>query len=358
MARYKKRPGYDGSLPGLFDDLDSPVLFPDAEPLPTHPAIERAALREANLRGKLHGERRRPEEIFSSDDFSPLEALPTIDRLDFISFGSGSSGNCAYIGDGEQGLLIDAGVDDVTVISELRRHGIRMESIKGIVLTHDHSDHVRFVYKLIRKRSHMAVYCTPRVLNGMLRRHNISNRIKDYHHPIYKEHPFMIGNFSLTAFEVMHDGTDNAGFYITRGNHNMVVATDLGCISERADFYMRKANYLMIEANYDEAMLAAGTYPEYLKGRIRSTTGHLDNAVTAKYLGDIYSPTLRNIFLCHLSKDNNTPEIALREAERALTAAGATVGDGSNTPYARMAGVQLMALPRYDSTPLIRLTLR
>lgn len=357
-ARYKKRPGHDDSLPGLFDDLESPVLFPEADTLPTHPAIERAIRREANLKAKTHGQQRHAEQIFSNDDFSPLELTPTVDRLNFISFGSGSSGNCAYLGDGEQGILIDAGVDADTVISELRRHGIKMESIKGIILTHDHSDHVRFVYKLIRKRLHMGVYCTPRTLNGLLRRHNISNRIKDYHHPIYKEHPFKVGNFSITPFEVMHDGTDNVGFIITRGAHNMVVATDLGCISQRADHYIRQANHLMIEANYDEAMLSAGSYPEYLKGRIRSTTGHLDNAVTAKYLSQIYTPSLRHIFLCHLSKDNNTPEIALHEVEQALTAAGITVGDGTNTPYARMATVQLMALPRYDSTPLISLSLK
>lgn len=345
-------------MPGLFDDLESPEFFPEAGSLPTHPVIERAIMRQANLRAKTRGQQRRPEEIFSNDDFSPLEISPTVDRLNFISFGSGSSGNCAYLGDGDQGILIDAGVDADTVVSELRRHGIKMESIKGILLTHDHSDHVRFVYKLIRKRTHMGIYCTPRTLNGLLRRHNISNRIKDYHRPIYKEHPFVVGNFSITPFEVMHDGTDNVGFIITRGAHNMVVATDLGCISERADHYIRQANYLMIEANYDEAMLAAGSYPEYLKGRIRSTTGHLDNDVTARYLAQIHTPSLKRIFLCHLSKDNNTPEIALRAVEQALVAKGITVGDGSNSPYARMACVQLTALPRYDSTPLIPLTLK
>ncbi|MDE6282602.1 MAG: MBL fold metallo-hydrolase, partial [Muribaculaceae bacterium] len=340
MARYKKRPGYDESVPGLFDDLEESVLFPGVDSIPTHPLIERAAKREGATRDATPNGLRN-NDIFDGEDFSPLELSPTVDRLNFISFGSGSSGNSAYVGDGEQGILIDAGVDDTTVISELRRHGIKIESIKGILLTHDHSDHVRYVYKLIRKRTHMAVYCTPRTLNGMLRRHNISNRIKDYHHPIYKEHPFVVGNFTVTPFEVMHDGSDNVGFLINRGSHNLVVATDLGCISERADYYMRKANYLMIEANYDEAMLAAGTYPEYLKSRIRSNTGHLANTVTAEYLRNIYTPILRNVMLCHLSKDNNTPDIALHTVERALTAAGITVGDGSNTPYARMAPLQL-----------------
>lgn len=358
MARYKKRPQCDESLPGLFDDLESSALFPGAGPLPTHPIIERAARRAANLKSMSNGEKHRPEDIFSKDDFTPLEVSPTIDRLNFISFGSGSSGNCAYIGDGEEGILIDAGVDPSMVVDQLMRHGIKMETIKGVVITHDHSDHVRYVYPLVRKRFHMGVYCTPRTLNGLLRRHSISNRIKDYHHPIYKEHPFRIGRFTLTAFEVMHDGTDNAGFHISHGRHNMVVATDLGCISERADFYMRQANYLMIEANYDEGMLSGGSYPEYLKSRIRSATGHLDNEITAEYLKKIYTPALRNVFLCHLSKDNNTPDIALHRAEQALSEAGATVGDGSNTPYARMASVQLMALPRFDATGLIPLTLR
>lgn len=284
--------------------------------------------------------------------------MPAIDKLSFISLGSGSSGNCAYIGDSSTGLLIDAGVDMTTVVAELRRNGIDMSAIKGIVLTHDHSDHVRYVYTIVRKYRHIGVYCTPRTLNGMLRRHSISNRIKDYHRPIYKEHPFTIGNFTLTAFEVMHDGTDNSGFFITHGRHNIAVATDLGCVSERADHYMRRANYLMIEANYDSAMLAAGSYPEYLKARIRSDNGHLDNEVTARFVAQAYTPALRNIFLCHLSKDNNTPEIALRVVGDALRAAGVTeIGDCSGSPYSRMAPVQLMALPRFDSSGLITLRL-
>lgn len=355
MARYKKRPAFDESVPGLFDDLEDTSFFQGGATMPIYPAIEKAARQAAAARA---AERKDRKDMFGLDDFSPLEVSTTVDRLNFISFGSGSSGNCAYVGDGEKGILIDAGVAPDVVKGELARHGIKMESILGVIVTHDHSDHVRFIYNLVRKRFYMGVYCTPRVLNGMLRRHNISNRIKDYHHPIYKEHPFRLGNFTITAFEVQHDGTDNAGFHITYGAHTLVVATDLGCISERADFYMRQANYLMIEANYDDTMLTNGTYAEYLKARIRSATGHLDNKVTAEYIRTIYTPKLRNIFLCHLSKDNNTPETALREVESALLASGVSVGDGSNSPYARSAAVQLMALPRFDATPLIPLTLK
>lgn len=345
-ARYKK-PATDSSLfPGLFDDIEENGFFQPREKAAGIPDIEQEV------------ERLRREAIFNNgaDDLTPMEEVKPADKLNFISFGSGSSGNCAYIGDGSTGILIDAGVKDDDVIEELRRYGIKMDHIKGILLTHDHSDHVRYVYSLVRKRPHIGVYCTPRVLNGMLRRHNIRNRIKDYHRPIYKEHPFKIGSFEITAFEVLHDGTDNAGFFITRGRHAIAVATDLGCVSERADYYMRRANYLMIEANYDSAMLAAGTYPEYLKARIRSDNGHLDNAVTAAYLAQIYSKDLKNIFLCHLSRDNNRPEIALNAVETALAAIGVRVGSGANTPYDRSAPLQLMALPRFDSTGLITLT--
>lgn len=351
MARYKKRPSIQPGLPGLFDDLDE-TLFPGADDFPVHPSIEREAKRNAGAS--------RQKTLFDGDDtFSPLESLPSIDRLKFISFGSGSSGNCAYIGDDTSGFLIDAGVEMDKVADELKRNGIDIRTVKGIVLTHDHSDHVRFAYTILRKYRHMHVYCTPRTLNGLLRRHAISNRIKDYHQPIYKEHPFKLGNFTIVAFEVKHDGTDNAGFHISNGGHNLVVATDLGCISERADHYMRQANYLMIESNYDADMLTKGAYPEYLKARIRSENGHLDNRVTAEYLAKIYTPALRNIFLCHLSKDNNTPELALETVESALRATGLTeIGDCSGSPYSRMAPVQLMALPRFESTGLISLRLK
>lgn len=340
---------------GLFDNLGDNMLFPEAAPLPVSPDIERAAKRHLEEQ-----ERKRTRELFTTPEemFTPLEDVAPIDQLQYISFGSGSSGNCTYIGDSKTGILIDAGVDIAKVTLELQRNGIPMTRIKGILLTHDHSDHVRYVYAIAKKYRHIGVYCTPKTLNGLLRRHSISNRIKDYHRPIYKEHPFRVGDFEVTAFEVSHDGTDNSGYFLRRGKHHIAVATDLGCVTERADFYMRQANYLMIEANYDDTMLEAGPYPEYLKARIRSANGHLDNEVTAAYLRAIYTPNLRNIFLCHLSKDNNTPEIALDLVEQALKEAGVVaVGDCSGSPYARLAPVQLMALPRFDSSGLITLRL-
>ena len=275
----------------------------------------------------------------------------------FMSFGSGSSGNCSYIGDRRSGFLIDAGVDAKKVEDTLLTHGISMDKVKGILITHDHGDHVRYVYSLLRNHRHLLVYCTPKALNGMLRRHSLSRRVKDYHRAIYKEFEFKIGNFVITPFEVLHDGTDNCGFYITNGSSSIGVATDLGCISPRVDHYMSQANFLMIESNYDLQMLRNGRYPDYLKARIEQENGHLDNNVSAQFVASRLRPELTHVFLCHLSHDNNTPELALeahrcayREANREIR-----IGDGTQE---NLTDIQLIALPRFDATPLYVLRLR
>lgn len=274
----------------------------------------------------------------------------SLDKLHFISFGSGSSGNSCYIGTPSGGIVIDAGIRSDIIEDTLRNHGVDMRHVKGLLLTHDHSDHVRFSYNLLRNNRHLSMYCTPRVLNGLLKRHNISKRIKEYHTPIFKEIPFKIAGMEITAFEVPHDGSDNMGFSIEYGDRRFVLATDLGMVEDRARHYMSLANYLVIESNYDSDMLRTGRYPEYLKARIRARNGHLDNRDTAAFLSEIAGPTLKYIFLCHLSKDNNTPEKALTEVREALLRKGYRVGQGNDTLEDKQCDLQLMALPRYDAT--------
>lgn len=271
-------------------------------------------------------------------------------QLRFISFGSGSSGNCSYVGTDTCGLLIDAGVDNNFVTKELARNGIDITTIRGILLTHDHGDHVRYSYAILRRNPGMKLYSTIKCLEGILRRHNISRRIKDYHVPIFKEHEYRFDDIIVTPFETSHDGTDNCGFAFQFGDTHFVIATDTGIITERADHYCRQANALMIEANYDDEMLATGRYTEHLKARIRSNTGHLENHATANYLTQIFSPQLKQIFLCHLSEDNNTPETA-----------EVTVGNALRTINVRPATscasippgtVYIKALPRFRSSDL------
>lgn len=323
MARKKIRFGYDIPLP-LFDEEETV--------------------------GETAGGKQEYNELDLAADSGHPQDNPT-SHLHFISFGSGSSGNSCYIGTPKGGIIVDAGVAPDTISAELARNGVRMNMVKGLLLTHDHSDHVRYAYNLLRNNKHMRVFCTPRVLTGLLRRHSISKRIKEYHQPIFKEIPFNILDFTITAFEVPHDGTDNMGFAIDFGDKHFVLATDLGAVTDRARHYMSKANYLVIESNYDLTMLRNGRYPEYLKARIQTQSGHMDNTDTAAFLKEIVNPELKYIFLCHLSQDNNTPTNALRAVRSALEEAGKVVGNAENTISDRRADVQLMVLPRFDASP-------
>lgn len=356
--------------PSLFD-LPSPDGRPafiprnptdrDDDSLPVHPAIERhaadmLAAAQNQTRVALEGGRR-CDSPAGNGDIDELGAISRRRPMMFISFGSGSSGNCSYIGNGDTGFLIDAGVDPKHLESTLLHHAITMDSIAGICLTHDHSDHIQYAYSILRRNRHMRLFCTPKTLNGILRRHNISKRMRDYHTPVYKEFPFRIGPFDIVAFDVWHDGTDNAGFFVSYGDaespSTMTIATDLGSITDRVAHYMSRSRHIVIESNYDEYMLATGRYPERLKDRIRGSHGHLSNLDAAGFISSIYSPSLRNILLCHLSHDNNTPEKALEAMADALKAAGAgPIGDGSRSLAAEKAAIQLAALPRYDASPL------
>ena len=270
--------------------------------------------------------------------------------LCYMSFGSGSSGNSCYIGTRQGGVIVDAGVDTDKIVSALKANGVDMRHVKGLCLTHDHSDHVRYAYKLLRAYKHLRLYCTNRVLSAILRRHNISKRIKDYHVPIFKEFPFTLAGFQITAFDVPHDAADNAGFCFEGAGKCFVMATDLGEVSERAAYYMSKADFLMIEANYDLQMLLNGPYPEYLKARIRTSRGHLDNTDTARFLGEIASQKLKYVFLCHLSIDNNTPQKALDAIRTVLTDKGLSVGECTESIQDRACDINLMALPRFEPT--------
>ena len=280
----------------------------------------------------------------------PLDEGDHWSGLQFVSFGSGSSGNCSFLGFVYGGVLIDAGVDLRHVYRGLAANGINIKNVKGILLTHDHADHIRYAYKLVRENKHLRIYCTPRLMGGLLRHHNISNRIKDYQVSIFKEIPFFLAGMKFTAFETSHDAIDNMGFSIEVDGNTFVVATDMGIITERAAHYMSKANFLMIESNYDRQMLDAGRYPEYLKARVRGNLGHLDNTVAAQYVASNYHEGLKWVFLCHLSNDNNNPDKALGTMTAALEARGVSVGDGSNSPDSRCKDIQVYVLPRYETS--------
>lgn len=288
--------------------------------------------------------------------------------LCFMSFGSGSSGNCAYLGTPRGGILIDAGIapppksgtrkkkkGDHEVLNladafaELARNGVSPDMIKGILVTHAHQDHMRCAYH-VAHRCKCLVYCTWGTMEQMLTRHAVSRFIQDYHRAVFKEIPFRILDMEITPFETSHDVKGCVGFNIEYEGERFVVGSDMGAITERASYYMSRANYLMIESNYDLDMLNRGKYPDYLKERVKGAEGHLDNEVAARFIAEHYHEGLHYVFMCHLSNDNNTPEKASVTMRRALEERGLSVGDASNSASQRDCNVQIYVLPRYTSS--------
>lgn len=242
-----------------------------------------------------------------------------------MSLGSGSSGNCYYLGYGNSGILIDAGIGIRTIKKSLKEAGISLESIEAVFITHDHADHIKSVGYLGEKH-HIPVYTTSLVHEGINRSYCTTLKLKESMRFLEKESPMQLGCYTITSFEVPHDGSDNVGYCIEVGNKIFTFATDLGEITPTAANYIDRANYLILEANYDHEMLQMGSYPEYLKKRITGRRGHLSNSATADFLAEHITEELKHIWLCHLSKDNNHPELAYKTVEFKLRSKGVLVG--------------------------------
>lgn len=239
-------------------------------------------------------------------------------EIRFMSIGSGSCGNCYYLSTGKYGILIDAGIPVKTIRLALRKENIPFESICAVFVTHDHADHIKSL-GVIASKAMIPIYATKKVHEGITRNYSITTPIDiQYVRYLEKEVPVLFRDMKITAFEVPHDGTDNVGYCIEIGDKTFCFLTDLGCITETAAMYINKANYLVIEANYDEEMLAMGKYPKFLKDRVSSRTGHLSNQTTARFLAENFNDYLKYIWLCHLSEENNHPELAYKTVEMHL----------------------------------------
>ncbi len=252
------------------------------------------------------------------------ELFPS-ERFTFFSLSSGSCGNCYYLGNSRYGILIDAGLGPRVIRKRLAQHGVELSSIMAILITHDHYDHIKSAGYLGEKM-HIPVYATRAVHRGIDASPLISNRLNGSAKYIEKGAPFQIEDLRITAFNVPHDSNDNAGYFLEFGGQKLTLATDVGTITDEVAYYIRKANQLVIESNYDEEMLRNGRYPRQLKQRITSGTGHLSNRQTAEFLANNIHDDLRNIWLCHLSGDNNNPELAYNTTKEILSQHGIEVG--------------------------------
>ncbi len=246
--------------------------------------------------------------------------------IEFLSLGSGSSGNSYLLKTENSGILIDAGISIRNLKKSLKEYGFSLDHINAVFVTHDHADHIKAVGHLANDHE-KPIYATELVHMGINRNYCISSKLTAKHQCIVnKEQQTVIGDFTVTAFEVSHDSTDCVGYKIEAEDITFCVITDCGQITHQVAQAISVANYLVIEANHEESMLASGPYPAYLKGRILSGQGHLSNKQCADALVSYATPELRHVWLCHLSEENNHPELARKTIDQVLRSNGLIIG--------------------------------
>lgn len=250
--------------------------------------------------------------------------------LHFFSLGSGSCGNCYYISDGEIAILIDAGVGIRRFKRNMRDYGIKVSNIKAILITHDHADHIKAVGH-ISIEINVPVYTTETIHNSIKNNFNAIRKINNEHiRHIEELSPFNIGSFKITAYKIPHDSTENVAYKIEHEGKTFSIMTDVGAPTENVNNIITQSNYLVIEANYDDVMLRNGKYPQHLKERITCGTGHMSNKQTADTLAQNFHEGLSHIWLCHLSEENNHPELARKTIEFHLRGYGLIEGTDYN----------------------------
>lgn len=257
-----------------------------------------------------------------------------------MSLSSGSCGNCYFLSDGREGIVIDAGVSLRRMKKILGAEGLGFDSFSSILVTHDHMDHIRCLHSFCDKLS-KPVYATS-VLHGAMASRTMRSPALAACRRDLTEGWNEIGPFSVKYFEVPHDASQTVGYAIRIEGHNFLIMTDIGRMTDEALDLARKADTVVIESNYDMDMLMGGSYTHELKMRICRGNGHLSNDECARAIEDFWHEGLRNIFLCHLSENNNTPLKAHEAALKALDRLGVVPGT-----------VNLRPLPRRQPSPLM-----
>lgn len=225
---------------------------------------------------------------------------------------SGSSGNCTFIGTPKTKILIDLGLPGKTILRRLGAIGVAPDELDGILVTHEHSDHISgipifaYSYDIPVFANEPAWEVLEAILEARRGRGDKGNQ------EAFKEgEAFEIGDLVIFPFSIPHDAVAPVGYRILWGGVSIALATDLGHMPAKVKKHLRDVDLLIIESNHDPAMLMAGSYPWMLKQRIMSDVGHLSNQDAGRCLSEVITGRTRQVFLAHLSKENNLPELAL-----------------------------------------------
>ncbi len=254
----------------------------------------------------------------------------------FVPLFSGSSGNATYISCGDTRILVDAGVSGARVKAELAKAGADAGALTGILITHDHADHIAGAGVLSRKFD-LPIFATEgtwRVMEQKIGAVALKNvRI------IEPGQDFYLGEANVLPFPIPHDAAQPVGFSIGMGGARLAIATDMGYMTKNVFSAIAGADMVLLESNYDEDMLKAGPYPYDLKKRILSRRGHLSNDDAAQTCVKLVESGVKHVVLGHLSKDNNFPELAYETSAQLLTQRGVELGRDAQLAVARRDGL-------------------
>ncbi len=244
--------------------------------------------------------------------------------MQFCTLFSGSSGNAAYLGTERGAILIDCGMSGKQTLEALTLAKLDPSAIHAILVTHEHSDHIKGIGVVSRKLG-VPIYATEGTWDGMpasIGAIPACNRVS-----ITPGESFFLDDFEIAPFSIPHDANDPVGYRFFVGNHSVAIATDLGYFSQTVCDAVTGAEIVLLESNHDPDLLKSNThYPARLKSRILGRKGHLSNDAGADAAVRLAQCGTRHLLLGHLSSENNTPDIAYRTAHTALTSAGADVG--------------------------------
>lgn len=220
------------------------------------------------------------------------------------SLNSGSNGNCYYIGNESEAILVDGGISCRETEKRLKRLGLSIKKVKAIFVTHEHGDHIHGV-PVLSRRHNLPVYITqPTLQNGGILLADELVR------PFLPYEAIRIGSLTITGFPKLHDACDPHSFIVSDHEVTIGVFTDIGAPCSHVTKHFQQCHAAFLESNYDEHMLETGRYPYHLKNRIRGGQGHLSNLQAMRLFIDHRPAFMSHLFLAHLSRDNNSPELA------------------------------------------------
>ncbi len=233
--------------------------------------------------------------------------------IEICAVASGSNGNCYYIGNESDAVLVDAGISFRQILVRMKEKGLDPHKIKAVFISHEHSDHMKGA-RVLEKKLNVPVYLTARTFNTAYR--NMQPAWPKFFVPGAE---IQVGAFTVFSFAKNHDASEPCSFRIEHQGKNVGIFTDIGEPCENVVSHLELCDALFLETNYDEDMLINGSYPWYLKKRIASPVGHLSNIQAVKLLRENAGAHLKCVFLSHLSAHNNTPELAVNACKE-LTA--------------------------------------